>query len=96
MRHRLSGAAYADLRRIYRASIRRFGSAQADRYLDALNASFERIARTPEMAPLRENLRDIRILRRGSHHIFYQVLNDEVLIVRVLHGAQDHKRHLPS
>lgn len=70
MRHRLSGAAYADLRRIYRASIRLFGVAQADRYLDELNASFDRTGQTPEMAPLRANLRDIRILRRGSHHIF--------------------------
>jgi len=94
MRHRLSPLASLDVARLYRQSILKFGLAHADRYLWGLEATFAGIANHPEASPERSELSGVRIKRYEAHHIFYQIGQREVVIVRVLHGRQDAARHL--
>lgn len=93
-RHRLSRNATADLRRLYRRSVTGFGIAHADRYLARLNDAFRNIAEFPDAYPARPNIANARIRPFEAHHIVYRLRDDEVVILRVLHGRQDLVRYL--
>jgi len=87
---RLSEAARADIRAIYRQSIEAFGVAQADAYAAGLRGSIKRLAEFPESAPLQNNLtRPVRILPFRSHIVIYAVDPDGVHILRVRHARED-------
>lgn len=94
MRHRLSPLASQDVARPYRQSILKFGLAHADRYLCGLEATFASIAKLPEASPERADLSGVRIKRYEARHIFYQIAQNEIVVVRVRHGRQDAARHL--
>jgi toxin ParE1/3/4 len=82
--------ARADVRDIGDYSDERWGTAQAQRYLDAIADSLDQIAQMPlagsDQADVSPGLRK---WRSGSHNIFYRVGGDVVLIVRVLHAKMD-------
>lgn len=96
MRLRLSAAADLDLQALYERGFDDFGEAQADRYYDGILDAFERIRLHPRAARTRlvEGY-EFRVLPYRSHSIVYQIVEDVIVITRVLHGAQDLKRHLP-
>ena len=73
-----------------------FGLDQADRYQDTLTKAFEQIALNPRIVRERPELgRGVRAYVVESHMVFYRVEgNERTLILRVLHGQQDWKRHL--
>lgn len=83
-----------DMAHIFRQSIADFGLAQADRYLDGLEAMFRLAAEYPQGAPVRTNLKgEVRVRPYESHFILYRVTGKDVLIVRILHAKQDLKRN---
>ena len=95
MRHRLAKNAATDLRRLYRRSVLGFGTAHADRYLARLDEVFGNIAEFPNAYPPRANIANARVRPFEAHHIVYRVRDDdEVVILRVLHGRQDLLRYL--
>ena len=97
MRLRLNALADVDIGNLYARGCEDFGEATADLYFDGLLEAFERIRRFPSGAPRRVvEGHEFRVLRYRSHSIVHQVLSGEVVIVRVLHGAQDAKRHLQT
>lgn len=63
----------------------------AERLLDRIEATIGRLARYPLIgAPrdtLAEGLRSIRV-RPFRHLIFYRLQEDEIVLVRLLHGAR--------
>lgn len=68
----------------------------AERFLDAVEATLGRIAARPGLgAPLNlddPRLADLRVCsvsRFKSYLIFYRATDDEMDVVRVLHGARD-------
>ncbi|MEY3463067.1 MAG: hypothetical protein RLZZ468_845 [Cyanobacteriota bacterium] len=66
--------------------------AQADAFIDLIDAKFQNLARHPDAGRRRDELLDgLRSLPVGRYLIFY--LQDDVClrIVRVLHGARDVK-----
>ena len=89
MRLRTSLPAKKDIKRLYRASILKFGLAQADRYYDGLDRHFQHIARFPSSGTLRPDLGNLRLSRYGSHHVVYCIDENEIVVLRVLHGHQD-------
>ncbi|MEX6508282.1 type II toxin-antitoxin system RelE/ParE family toxin [Jiella sp. M17.18] len=91
MSFRLSRRAGIDLRRIYFASARLFGPAQADRYSRRLRRAIELIARNPQLAHERQDLSPpVRVHPCGSHIIIYIIENDaDVLILRIRHARED-------
>ncbi|HSX81601.1 MAG TPA: type II toxin-antitoxin system RelE/ParE family toxin [Candidatus Saccharimonadia bacterium] len=94
--YRLTRQAAADLRDIYRYTRRRWGKAQAERYTGQLQQCLTMLAVRPSTGRKREELQppDLHSFVQGSHVMFYQPQPYGVLIVRILHGTQDARRHL--
>jgi toxin ParE1/3/4 len=68
----------------------------ADHLLDELNERFRLLARNPEIGELQPLLAD-GTYRRFTHRnyvIYYHLVEDGIVLVRVLHGARDHERLL--
>ena len=94
--YRLTRRAAADLKDIYRYSRRRWGKALAEQYASQLQQCLTMLAMRPHAGRRREELQPpgLHSFVQGSHVIFYQPQPYGVLIVRMLHGTQDARRHL--
>ncbi|SHM89717.1 type II toxin-antitoxin system RelE/ParE family toxin [Roseibium suaedae] len=89
-RYRLTPKALGDLEEIWRYSAETWSSDQADIYIDELSHLFETIAVSPDMARERtEFTPPVRIHPHRSHLIVYTMERDEVIILRLLGGAQN-------
>jgi toxin ParE1/3/4 len=80
---------------------RRTSLAAADRFLHALEATADRLARMPGLGarwqsdhPRLADLRVVPVSRFRKHLIFYRPTADGIELVRVLHGARDLDRLL--
>ena len=97
MRLRLSRLAYSDLDSIYADTLEKWGQEQADRYIDALWRTLEKVAATPERWRTRDALYPgCRICFSGRHAILYRIREGRAEIARVLHDAMDFPRHIPG
>lgn len=69
----------------------RFGEAQADRYYDGLTATFAFLAGYPRAARLRTEVSPpVRAFRYKAHLIFYELDDEDVVIIlRVRHARED-------
>lgn len=93
----LTEAALADLKSIRAYTLENWGEAQETRYLDQLWTKFETLCKDPGRCRLRQDLfPGCRIAAEGRHVILFRVREEVLEIIRVLHGAMDFKRHLPS
>lgn len=64
--------------------------AAADRWVDALDAVFSRLATQPMMGRARPEIaRDLRSFPFRRYVIYYVPLSDGIDVVRVLHSARD-------
>jgi toxin ParE1/3/4 len=91
---RLSRRADGDLGEIFLYTARRFGEEQAEEYYWDLCACFDLLADNPAAGRLRlEFTPPLRAHRHRHHIIFYEVLGDHILIVRVLHEKMDIRQH---
>jgi len=91
---RLSRRAETDLLNIGAYTLRIWGVAQADRYLDAIEHCCLRIARNPLLGRSCEEIRTgLRRMEQGRHVIFYRQQKDGILIARVLHQSMLPERH---
>jgi toxin ParE1/3/4 len=89
----VSSAARADLAEIDAYSARHFGEEAADAYLRGFNEAFDQLRQYPLAGKAREELgQDIRCLTHCRHRIFHVVKDDIVLIVRIVHHAQNARR----
>jgi toxin ParE1/3/4 len=82
-------AASADMRRIARETSMRWGDAQAAKYAAQLRDDIKSLCsfplRYPEFAPRPA----LRRMNSGRHAVFYLVAQNQIEIVRVVHGASD-------
>lgn len=86
----LSAEAEEDLQDIFLYSAAEWAETQAERYLFALYALFEKIAASPEIGRPRPELGPgIRSFPLGAHVVFTMPWRGETAILRVLHGARD-------
>ena len=91
----ISERAEADLREIWHYSFDNWGEAQADRYLDELDAGMRKRGAEPAGGKQQEAVRSgYWSSRVRKHVVFYTFSDDEVLIQRVLHGSMDPTRHV--
>lgn len=89
-RYRLQPAAVADLTEIGRFTRLRWGRDQQRRYLRLLETRFELLAATPLVGAARDDIAPgLRGSPVGRHVIFYRIVAESVLIVRVLHDSMD-------
>lgn len=92
----LTRAARADLKSIARHTEARWGVRQRNAYLKEVDRIFHALARNPAMGPAcDEILQGYRRLPHEAHVIYYtQIAGQDVLIVRILHGAMDAEAYL--
>jgi toxin ParE1/3/4 len=85
----VSPQAEADLEEIW-LTIALDNPKAADRVLRRISEKLNHLAQFPEMGVLRPDIATTaRMLIAGSYLILYQSNNDDVEVVRVLHGARD-------
>ena len=90
MAWRLTSTSLGDLDVVARWGAKRFGYAQSEAYEQQLVEMFDMLAANPYVAQERRAQQSmVRLMPCGSHNILYVVENDDVLIVRVLHGLQN-------
>lgn len=93
--YRLAPAAERDLEDIWLYTQEQWGSAQADRYVDILNAAFAELARAPQIALACDHIRPGYRRRSVERHMIYLRMTDYgIAIVRILHDRMDALRHL--
>lgn len=82
--------AESDLIGIWVYTCEEWGVDQADNYLDRLEASMKRLIDHPSLGVNYDHvLFGYRRLQVEHHAVFYQLLESEILVVRVLHGDMD-------
>ncbi len=87
--------AESDLTDIWLYTCEEWGTDQADRYLDQLEAGMKQLIAYPLLgADYAHVLTGYRRLQVEHHAVFYQVLESEVLVVRVLHEGMDAPQRL--
>jgi len=87
---RKTGQADEDLIALYMQGHDMFGSRRADRYLDDLEALFERLAEHPGLARLRTEFEPpVRAFTYRAHVVIYEEEPGGIVIVRVRHGHED-------
>jgi len=87
--------AESDLTGIWMYTCEEWGVDQADIYLDQLEAGMNQLINHPSLgANYAHVLPGYRRLQVEHHAVFYQVLDSEVLVVRVLHEDMDAPRRL--
>jgi toxin ParE1/3/4 len=85
----VSEAADTDLLQIYDYLHQRNPTA-AESLMRQIDLKFESLSRFPFIGRPREALRPgLRSILAGNYVIFYEVADDQVTIVRVLHGRRD-------
>lgn len=91
----LTQAAAVDLEEIFEHSLAHFGFDQTERYVDSLKNCLALLASNPQLG---RNASDIRPgyfrFPHESHVVFYQTIDDGILVVRLLHSSMDTARHL--
>jgi len=86
----LSADAEEDLQDIYLYTDDVWGQRQARLYLTRLYDLFDHLGRNPAMGRSRPEIGEgIRSFPHGAHIVFFMKWEDEVAIVRVLHGSMD-------
>jgi toxin ParE1/3/4 len=87
--------AESDLIGIWIYTCEKWGGDQADSYLDQLEAGMNQLINHPSLgANYAHVLPGYRRLQVEHHAVFYQVLEPEVLVVRVLHEDMDAPQRL--
>lgn len=88
--YEISRLADHDIESILEYTFKHYGETQARKYTTELIDKFELLVKNPELGRACDDVRDgYRRLEYERHIIFYQIQNDKILIVRVIHDAMD-------
>ena len=92
---RLSPTARADLASIDEYSAEQFGDDVADVYSRGFHEVFDLLRRHPLAGAKKRELGNaVRCFVHRQHRIFYRVDGDLILIIRIIHHAQNARRAL--
>jgi len=69
-------------------------SGLGDELLEEVKQSVKMLAERPEQRPIYYNGFRRLITHRFPYKIFYRVESDRVVVFRILHAKQDHRRYL--
>ena len=84
-----------DLDGIWEYTVETWGFEQAERYIRAINVTFETLAEKPELGRLYKDVyENLRVYPSGSHLIFYFAAGKGIDVVRILHESMDIDAHL--
>lgn len=92
---KLTRRARRDIQQISRYTIEMWGKAQAIAYKDLLAKHFAMIQENPSVGHQKPGLEEsVLCVRAGRHLIFYEMQNEAVSILRILHDSMDYEQHL--
>lgn len=92
--YKLSNRANADVDAILDYSISHFGKGVMVKYAQSLEKCFEMLAETPYLGMEVEHIRlDYLCFEHHSHLIFYKKIDQNILIIRILHKSIDAPKH---
>lgn len=95
IRLELSAAAAADLADILDYGIATFGEAAAEAYLRSFENAFTLLRDHPRAGAVHTEVRPpIRSMAHRRHRLFYDLVDDDVIVQRILHMTMDVVRHL--
>ena len=93
--YKLSNLAAEDFGAVYEYTFRRFGPQQADSYTNQLDAILTILANNPLMGrDISEVLEGVRRHEHSHHAIFYQMADDGIYVIRILHQKMHPLLHL--
>jgi len=82
-----------DIATIHAWSVRQFGAGQADHYVRLINTTLKHAAEVPGILRDASDVRaGLHKLHTGSHVSFVRLGEDELRVVRILHGRMDPER----
>jgi toxin ParE1/3/4 len=94
-RYRLTETADWQLQEIWRYSRERWGVGRADAYLAEIEGALNKAIKAPTLLRPRPELGEGLVARKVGSHVAYGVVRDDaLLVIAVLHGRMDPKRHL--
>ena len=86
----LSKAANKDIEKLLEHSVLEFGVAQTEIYFNSLKRCLLSLADNPVLGHSAEDIKTgYRRFAHQSHVIFYQIQEQDIFIVRILHKAMD-------
>ena len=95
-KYRFSNKAVEDLSTIWNYTFDIWSEIQADLYYEMLINSCQEIAKNPSLGKNYEEItKNLFGYRASKHVIFYRIIsNEEIEIVRILHGSMDLKNRV--
>lgn len=92
--YKLSALAAEDFASIYEYTLLNFGVLQADSYTDDLERAFLLLSKTPLMGYNCSGLgHGLRRHDHQQHAIFYQIRENDIFVIRILHQQMDSMKH---
>ena len=86
----LSEIADEDLEDIFDYTTTEFGLEQAEKYLNEIEDVFQNLLLNPELGKTRNEIKEgLYSFPKDNHIIFYRILENNIRIVRALHGSRD-------
>ena len=96
-RYEFTEQAERDLKSILDYTLEQWGRAQADKYLDGIEALVDNLAANPDLGAKRDNLLEgVLSFPYVSHVLYYIKQAHGITILRVLHQRMDPKRHITT
>jgi toxin ParE1/3/4 len=93
----LTEIARADLKSIRRYSQRTWGPDLTVQYMAALRDTMKGLLAGTAVSRHRDDLRPgLLMATSGRHHVFFEVDQSRILVVRVLHDRMDYQRHVDA
>ncbi|GJL49774.1 MAG: toxin ParE1 [Nitrospirales bacterium] len=92
---RKTALAKSDLEDIWLHSFQEWGEAQADTYHDHPTQVIEQLRHNPHLGKPCDHVQaGYRMVQAERHTIYYQLHDDHLMILRVLHERMDPTKHL--
>ena len=89
----ITDEAEADLFTMYVHGMREWGVEKANQYQARIDSDIDNLAANPQLGTVRlGSISGIRMFPVDGHNLYYQVVADTVLILRILHSSVDSRR----
>lgn len=93
--YQLYPKAIQDIKLIYLYSLHHFGKKIAENYIKKIEKSFQSVTSEPNIARKCDYVsKKLRAINVESHVIFFKIIKNQPVIIRVLHKSMDFIRHL--
>lgn len=93
--YRLSERAAQDIADIYAYSLARWGEDKADEYVGGIYHVLEKLTAHPGRNTSRDKRSaPFRMIAAQQHFVLYEMLGDEIVVLAIMHQAQNVEKHV--